>query len=131
MNNPTCTEATETPAPETTVTAPNPAKIAAKGPKKAPKLTVEEYKPAFRISMMVISATDPALLYEVTHGTYGGNPHPHGWSCTCPDYHYRHSLKGTHCKHIVGVLAQLSPAVVGALLGNPVGNEAQAEATGT
>jgi hypothetical protein len=131
MSNPTCTE---TPVPETTETTaetPNPAKTAAKGPKKAPKMLPVEYKPEFRISMMVTSSVDPALLYEVTHGTYGGNPHPHGWSCTCPDYHYRHSLKGTHCKHIVGVLAQLSPAVVGALLGNPVGNEAQAEAAGT
>ncbi len=65
----------------------------------------------------VVPSSDGTKRYTVCYGQ-NDSPIEHGvnlhkrplriWSCTCPDYAYRHKEKQTHCKHIEHVLA-LSP----------------------
>lgn len=92
---------------------------AATKPAKTPKIPAKHaatpaYAPVMRVTFEV-AGSEPTP-YTVTHGTYNGLPHPHGWSCTCQDYYYRHAEKGGHCKHITAVLAKLPSAFVSAMI---------------
>lgn len=90
-------------------------------PVKTGKVTAQMAAPAYQPSMRISVTVEGSTLgktYEVAHGTWHGKAHIHGWSCTCEDYFYRHSEKGTHCKHIRAVTTTYSKEHLALLMGN-------------